>query len=95
MSETSQLWVVVDDIKDKRRRYQVRDVLRYAGNPIRPGVFEIVTTQTRLHALLQEFAAVLDPDDELRIYRICANCREMSTVFGPGELSKPPAAIIV
>ena len=95
MSEANQLWVIVDDIPDRRRRYRIRDRLRFAGTVIRPGVVEIVTTPTRMERLLRDISGLLGPDDNLRIYRICENCRQVTTIFGPGELSKPPVAIIV
>ncbi|MDI6796476.1 MAG: CRISPR-associated endonuclease Cas2 [Desulfatibacillaceae bacterium] len=95
MGETEQLWVIVDRILDKSRRTRVRGILQFAGHQVRPGAFELVTTQTRMKSLLTDIGQLLSPEDDLRVYRICARCREATTVFGPGHLARPPVAIIV
>jgi len=95
MGEAYQLWVVIDSVGDRDRRRRVRDVLRFNGWQVRSGVIEIVTTDTRMEAMLQEIACILDPEDELRVYRVCGRCREASLVFGDGHLSGPPVAVVV
>lgn len=95
MGEPYQLWIVVDSVSDRDRRRRVREVLRFNGWQVRSGVIEIVTTDTRMEAILQEIACILDPEDELRVYRVCAHCRESSVVFGDGHLSGPPVALVV
>lgn len=95
MGEPYQLWVVVDSIVDRDRRLTVRNVMRFHGFQVRSGVFEVVTTETRMQSILQEIACILDPDDELRAYRVCARCREASVVFGEARLSGPPVALVV
>ncbi len=95
MGEPIYLWVVSDDVKDASRRERVRDVLRFAGNVVRPGVTEIVTTETRIKALMREFSMLLAAEDDLRVYRVCANCRTETVIFGEGKLAKPPSVIIV
>jgi len=95
MGELYQLWVVVDSVADRDRRRRVRDVLRFNGCQVRAGIYEVVTTDTRMESILQEVACILDPDDELRVYRVCARCREASILFGDVTLSGPPVAVVV
>lgn len=95
MADPSFLWVFVYQIRDKGRSVKVADVLRFRGNRVRPGAFEVMATQAQLRRLLLELALLLSPDDRMRVYRVCESCRQSTVLFGPGRLASLPSAIIV
>jgi CRISPR-associated protein Cas2 len=91
-----QLWVVAYEVNDAARSRRVREVLRFAGTRVRPCVYEVVATKQRLGRILMDMAEHLDSKkDRVRAYRVCALCREETWIFGEGELSRAPVAIII
>ena len=76
--------VVVYDIVDDKSRRIVGDILEGFGRRVNRSVFEcqVKSAKTR-HKLEAALQAELDPKlDSLRIYSICANCMQTSSVLG-------------
>jgi CRISPR-associated endonuclease Cas2 len=94
-SVTSTLYVVVTNVRASERQQQVREILRFHGTEVRSCVYEVVASDTSIKRIQEELSYVLRPEDDVRIYRICENCRAASVVFGDSELASPPVAIIV
>ena len=44
--------------------------------------------------LVLHFAGMLSPDDEARIYPVCARCRQKASLFGTRDLAQVPPAYI-
>jgi CRISPR-associated endonuclease Cas2 len=95
MPDPMQLWVFVYDVRDAGRQKQVRDCLRFAGSRVQDCVYEVAGSKTRLRRLIEELAFLLGPDDGMRVYRVCKDCRQETTIFGEGRLTSRPVVIIL
>ncbi|RJO64444.1 MAG: CRISPR-associated endonuclease Cas2 [Myxococcales bacterium] len=89
------LWVVVYEVKDPARQEQVRNLLRFAGRRVQDCIYEVSATAARMRQLQDELSLHLDPEDGVRIYRVCADCRGAAVLFGEGELLGRPAALVI
>lgn len=65
------------------------------GTRVRSCVYEVLCSRSALRRLLDELAFLLEPEDRVRIYRVCQECREQTVLFGGGSLPHPPTAIIL
>ena len=76
--------VVVYDIVDNKTRRIVGDILEGFGKRVNRSVFEIqvknAKIRTKLELALQ--AELNTKVDSLRIYTVCSNCMQSSTVLG-------------
>ena len=76
--------VIVYDIVDDKTRRIVGDILEGFGRRVNRSVFEVqvknAKTRNKLeHALQAELDSKVD---SLRVYTVCANCMQSSTVLG-------------
>ncbi len=76
--------VVVYDIVDDKTRRIVGEVLEGFGKRVNRSVFECHVENTSQRKKLEKrLARELDPKvDSLRIYTVCTNCMQKSTVLG-------------
>ncbi len=95
MSDRVSLWIVVYQASDASRMAQIRDLLRFAGNGVRPCVFEVAATEAAMHRLVSELMAFIEDRDLLNIYRVCHACRKETKAYGRGGITGIPQAIIV
>ncbi len=75
--------VVVYDIVDNKTRRIVGDILEGFGKRVNRSVFECRIKNPKSRQKLEKaLSAQIDGNtDSLRIYTVCANCRETSTVL--------------
>jgi CRISPR/Cas system-associated endoribonuclease Cas2 len=92
--EEAGLYVVVYRIADRSRARQVDELLRFAGEKLRPGVFEVAGTSATLHHLERDLGLYLREGDLVRIFPVCARCRRGVRLFGEGEPATLPVAWI-
>jgi len=76
--------VIVYDIVDDKTRRIVGDILEGFGRRVNRSVFECQVKNAKVRKKLEEgLAYEIDPKlDSLRIYTVCANCMQTSTVLG-------------
>ncbi|MCC6159415.1 MAG: hypothetical protein IT350_15300 [Deltaproteobacteria bacterium] len=94
MSTTRFLWLIVYRVRDANRAAKVRDWARFQGRVLRPGVCETWATQSGLRQALLDVSYHLSPEDQVYVYRICADCREDCRFYGVDPPGAPEAAII-
>lgn len=71
--------VIAYDISDTKRRNKVGELLEGYGVRVNRSVFECVLKNTAIQSRLErELSALLEPDDSLRIYRLCSKDVEAS-----------------
>lgn len=94
MTEASHLWVIVVSTTDRDRFAKATDLLTRTGTRIRPGVYELLGTRTRIVRLAEELAYCLRSEDQARIYSLCRDCRDRTLLLGGATLSETPVAFI-
>ncbi len=88
------LYLVVISVDDSPRRARARRLLASYGNPVNPDAYEVATNARGIRALQVALAPDLRPEDTVRIYPVCGNCRQGVTIHGPGELASLPVAYV-
>ncbi len=88
------LFIVVAKIADSRRRTRVRTLLNPWGAQLTPMAWEIPATRTELNGLRAALSPELTPEDEVRIYPVCARCRTRARAFGTTDIATLPTAWI-
>jgi CRISPR-associated protein Cas2 len=84
------------DIADDKIRKRVGDELLAYGERVQKSVFEIVPRRPEeLEALRAKLAAWLEAGDDLRFYRLCAECRAHSRDARGEPLARFPAATVI
>lgn len=90
------LHAVCYDIADDRRRRKMAKLLEGYGVRVQHSVFEARLDHEKLLSLRKKIERRIDPElDSVRIYRICARCRESIEVIGLGMLPEPESDILV
>jgi len=69
-------YLVAYDVSDDGRRTRVANILMDLGDRMQYSVFEVDLEPRELEEMLHAVGKVLDSGaDNLRVYRLCANCR--------------------
>lgn len=58
-------------------------------------VFECVLEEVQLESLTRELTGIIDPEDSIRIYRLCEACRKEIKVHGKGKPAEDPSVYVV
>ncbi len=88
-------YLVTYDIPHDRRRNRVADLLQDYGARVQYSVFEVWLDAGLRQELEKRLRAELEPaEDSVRLYRLCAVCREKVEVLGQGAPPEPPGLII-
>lgn len=89
-------WLVCFDIEDDRARTRVGKALLRYGERVQESVFEIVLRGEEESATLRaRLAQIAGRDANVRLYRVCAECRQASHTLGKGPVMVFPAALIL
>ncbi len=89
-------YLLTYDISDDKRRLKIAKIMESVGDRVQHSVFEAYLTQTELDKVLKRVKKVLiEKDDSLRIYQLCAACREKVRTEGQGKVTPPPGVMIV
>ncbi len=88
--------LVCFDITDDRIRDQVGKALLEYGDRVQKSVFEIVLRRPEeLQDIRDRLRPLLEDGDDLRFYRLCAECRQDSTDIRGERLAQFPAVMLV
>ena len=80
---------------DKVRNRIAKVLLRY-GNRVQYSVFEVqLRSKDELNVLLGKLRWVADDSADIRLYRLCENCRKVSCDLGGERIALMPAVVIV
>jgi len=91
-------YLVCFDISDDRIRYRVSKALAEYGTRVQRSVFEVaINTSPQLKQLIKHLGQLIEEeiDDDIRFYRLCANCRKVSTNISGERIAHFPSMIIV
>ncbi len=88
--------VIAYDIPNDRRRLKVARLLERYGERVQYSVFEMWLTAEEWDQLQKQLQRLIsEKDDQIRIYRLCAACRERIITLGQGDPLPPPGTVIV
>lgn len=91
-----QLWVIVYDISDDRRRTRLHTALLDFGTPVQYSVFECWLTPASLKKLQARVRKVIRPrKDHVRYYYLCAACAGRARTTQAGEMTRVKDVIVV
>lgn len=90
------LYLICYDIVKARNRRRLANVLLDHGTRVQKSAFECdLATEARLRVLVASARRCLDPQtDTLRIYRVCASCREEALALGLNH-SRPVLSTVI
>ncbi len=90
------IYLVCFDISDNNNRDRAGKALLAYGERVQKSVFEIALRRPQdLDAIRDKLAPLLDAGDDLRFYRLCADCRSQSFGIRGERLARFPAAVVV
>lgn len=89
-------YVLAYDIVDDRRRQKIARLCEAVAERVQGSVFEGYFTEVELEKLLKQLKRVYkEQEDSLRVYYLCADCREKAAAHGRGRLTAAPGLVIV
>ncbi len=89
-------YVIAYDIPSDRRRVKLARLLERYGERVQYSLFEMWLTAeewARLHKRIERL--IKAEEDQVRVYRLCAVCRERIVHLGEGETLPPPGPVVV
>jgi CRISPR-associated protein Cas2 len=90
------VYLVCYDIKDDGIRTAVARVLETFGDRVQRSVFEVsVRSEANLRELVERLKTAVEDESDIRLYRLCKNCREASRTIEGEAVAVFPATIIV
>jgi len=89
-------YVLSYDISSDKNRAMVFKIMKKYGLRVQYSVFEGELTKTQLKDMMRDAKKFIDnKSDSLRIYSLCASCRDNIKIIGQGEASRFPPAVVV
>lgn len=83
------LTLVAYDVPDDKRRTKLAHALKDFGDRVQFSVFECHLDEKELEALRKRVLKLVNLEkDSLRIYRVCAECKERIEVHGRGAVTE-------
>ena len=90
------LIVVSYDVPDDRRRGRLAETLNGFGQRVQLSVFECLLEADEVERLRRRVLKEIDEEvDRVRIYRLCASCREKVEILGRGERTEDPEVYVL
>ncbi len=88
-------YLVSYDISNDRRRLKVAHLLEGYGERVQYSVFEVWITGEEMEKLQEQLATHVEEEGSVRIYVLCAACRDQRVVLGEGEPTSAPELRII
>ncbi len=89
-------YVITYDIPNDRRRVKIARWLERYGERVQYSVFEMWLTEKEWKRLWQHLNRLINPqEDSVRVYYLCAVCRQRITHLGQGDTTPPPAVVVI
>ncbi len=90
------LYIVSYDVTDTRRRTKLAKTLEDFGDRVQYSVFECILDGNLLNKMVARIKRiVLEKDDSVRVYTLCANCERVIKIIGQGKVTKSEDVYIV
>lgn len=87
--------VVMYDIADDKRRTHLHKALKRFGAATQYSVFECLLNDTLLAELRCAVADIVEPEDNVRYYELCAGCHRQTFTLGIAVKTQLKAVYIV
>ncbi|MDM8558898.1 CRISPR-associated endonuclease Cas2 [Thiotrichales bacterium HSG14] len=89
-------YIVCYDVGNDKVRDRIAKVLLKYGNRVQYSVFEVMLrSQAELQTLSEKLRAVADKETDIRLYRLCDNCRHAAHDLEGKPIVKMPAVVII
>jgi len=89
-------YVLTYDIANDRRRLKIARLLERYGERVQYSVFEMWLTPEEWQKIHRQLQRLLEEsEDSLRVYRLCAACRQRILTLGQGETLEAPGIVVV
>lgn len=83
------LYLVSYDIPDDRRRTKLAKTIRDFGDRVQYSVFECLLDKDLLVRMTARIKAIIvEEEDSVRIYSLCAGCEKAISIIGQGEVTR-------
>jgi len=90
------LTVVSYDVPDDRRRSRLAEVLKGFGERVQLSVFECLLEAEEVERLRGRVLREIDETaDSVRIYHLCASCRQKVEILGRGKRTEDPEVYVL
>lgn len=89
------LYLVSYDISDDRARTRMAHLLESYGQRVQYSVFELWLTERELDRLQAQLEKAVEAEGAVRLYYLCAACRERVQVWGQGERTEELGLLMV
>lgn len=89
-------YLLTYDIADPKRLVKVARAMEAIGERVQDSVFEAYLSPTELEKVLKKVERLMKLEqDSLRVYALCAACRERVRTVGVGKVTAPPGLMVV
>ena len=89
-------YLICYDIVDDRKRTKLAEFLLDYGDRVQYSVFEFDVSEKILDILVEGVVKYVSEDeDNLRIYRLCAECAGLVKEFGIQRIKEKPSVVVV
>ena len=89
-------YLICFDITDDKQRRTVSRRLEHEGLRVQYSVFEVsFKTLHELTELKEELADIIELEDDIRFYHLCAACRKKSKTVDNKAIAEFPLAIVI
>ena len=89
------LYLISYDISSDRTRTRVAHLLEGYGERVQFSVFEVWLDDRERAKLRARLAKAVAEEGSVRLYGLCATCRERAEVLGKGDLTEELGLLIV
>lgn len=89
-------YLLTYDIADPKRLAKVAKAMEAIGERVQDSVFEAYLSPAELEKVVKKVERLMElKEDSLRVYALCAACRERVRTVGVGRVTTPPGLMVV
>lgn len=90
------IYLACFDISDDKIRNRIGKLMEAYGDRVQKSVFEIIVKRPEeLEILRDKIRPLLEAGDDVRLYRLCAECRDKSQNVYGDTIAQFPAALVI
>ncbi len=86
--------IVSYDISDDKRRNKISRELLNWGKRVQYSVFECELEPEKIYRMKRRLEYILEDEDSLRVYVLCADCSKKTEIYGPEPEEIPETDVI-
>lgn len=89
------MFVVTYDVVCDRRRNRIANTLKDYGTRVQYSVFECLLGREKFEEMVGKLKGLIEEEDSLRVYDLCAGCERKISVYGRGEVTRDEEVYVV